>query len=171
VYHALVKPIRCAPTHCILTVAILVALAWLPLRGQQRHNLDALDDATLDRELEAELDDIYEDLPPDALAALDAIEEDMIDALSNDGDDGNEDDIDEEDLENEVEEAGLSIPEVIERGLRQADQLASAHGPRTWVVARVSAVLQRGDGRTTPRLAVAQVKRSFETAIRQVRRE
>jgi hypothetical protein len=166
-----VKLSRSTHTRITLTVAVVVALAWLPLRGQQHHNLDAYDNATLDRDLEGELDDIYEDLNPDALAPVSEIHADMIDALQDDGDDADEDDIDFEDLEDEVEEDGVTIDQVIDRGLQQADRLASARGAMTWVLARLPAPPQRVDSRTTPRLAVRQVKGSFIMAIRDVRRE
>ena len=157
-------------TRIMLTVAVVVALAWLPLRGQS-HNLDSYDDATLDHDLEEELDDIYEDLEPDAPAPLSEIHADMIDALEDDGDDADEDDIDFGDLQAEVAEDGLTIDAVIDRGLAQADRLASLRGAMTFVLARLSPAPQRVDNRTTPRLAVRQVKGSFIMAIRDVRRE
>jgi hypothetical protein len=161
---------RSAHTRIMLTVTVVVALAWLPLRGQQ-HNLDSYDDATLDRDLEEELDDIYEDLEPDDPAPLSEIHADMIDALEDDGDDADEDDIDFADLQAEVAEDGLTIDAVIDRGLAQADRLASVRGAMTFVLARLPAPPQRADNRTTPRLAVRQVKGSFIMAIRDVRRE
>ena len=166
-----VKLSRSAHTHIILTVAIVVAVAWLPLRGQH-HNLDSYDDATLDHDLEEELDDIYDLVDDDdELLPNSTLKADILQVLADVGDDDDEDDIDFEDLEDEVEEDGMTIDQVIDRGLAQADQLASARETITWVLARLSAAPQGRDNRTTPRLAVRQVKGSFIMAIRDVRRE
>ena len=161
---------RATHTRIILAVAIVVALAWLPLRGQQHHNLDSYDPARLDRDLEEELDDLYMLLPNrEALTPLEVLHDDILKVLRNDDDD--EDEIDFDDLKDEVEEDDMTIDEVVDRGLDQADDLASLRAPVTWVLARLSASPQRGDNRTTPTLAVRQVKGSFIAAIRDVRRE
>ena len=161
---------RSTQTRITLTITIVAALAWLPLRGQQHHNLDGYDNARLDRDLEEELDDLYELLPNrDGLTPLDVLHNDILQILQDDSDD--EDEIDFDDLKDEVEEDDMTIDEVVDRGLDQADDLASLRAPVTWVLARLSAAPQRGDNRTTPRLAVRQVKGSFIMAIRDVRRE
>jgi hypothetical protein len=140
-------------------------LGQRPIEGQVK-DLDALSPATLDRDLEAELDDIYQSLPPDRLDSLDDLMDHILEALSDDGDDGTEQDIDEENLEAEMEEAGTSLEDVVEAALERADRLATGPRPPTWAIVPVTSLAQRGDGMTTPRIAVAQVKGSLIQTIR-----
>jgi hypothetical protein len=149
----------------VLLAGAGLTLAQLPVAGQS-DDLDALSPATLDRDLQAELDDIYESLPPDRLDSLDDLMDHIIDALSDEGDDRTEQDIDEENLEAEMEEAGTSLEDVVEAALQQADLLAAGPRSLTWTVVRVASLGQRGDGMTTPRLAVAQVKGRLIQTIR-----
>lgn len=149
----------------VLLAGAGLTLGQLPVAGQA-NDLDALDAATLDRDLEAELDDIYQSLPPDRLDSLDDLMDRILDALSDGGDDGTEQDIDEENLEAEMEEAGTSLEDVVEAALQQADLLAVGPRPHDFAVVRVTSLAQRGDGMTTPRLAVRQVKGRLIQAIR-----
>src|SRR6266545_1691409 len=73
-----------ASTRIALTAVVIVVLAWLPLRAL--HDLDSYDNATLDRDLEMELDDIYKLLQPDAETAISTIKEDLIQVLDDDDD-------------------------------------------------------------------------------------
>lgn len=155
-----------------LFAAAILTLGPLRLHGQG-DDLDSFDDARLDRDLEAELDDIYEDLAPDRPVALATLEEAILGALSDEDDDGDEDDISEAELEAEMEEAGTTLDACVEGGLEQADLLAAGQQPRRWTIALVSALAQqRGDGMTTPRLAVRQVKSAIRFDVRKtIRRE
>jgi hypothetical protein len=139
----------------------------------QDDDLDAFTDARLDRDLEAELDDIYEDLDPDETESLDDLRDAILSALSDDGDDGVETEISEEDLEAEMQEAGTTLQACVGRGLQQADLLAFGRQPLQWAIVWVSSLAQRGDGMTTPRLAVRQVKGAIRFDVRrsQGRRE
>ena len=149
----------------VLLAGAGLTLGQRPIVGQS-DDLDALSPATLDRDLQAELDDIYQSLPPDRPDSLDDLMDHILDALSDEGDDQTEQDIDEENLEAEMEEAGTSLEDVVEAALQQADLLAAGPRPRTWGVVRVASLGQRGDGMTTPRLAVAQVKGRLIQTIR-----
>jgi hypothetical protein len=156
----------------VLLASALLAPGQRPLLGQA-DDLDSFDDARLDRDLEAELDDIYEDFAPEARVALGELEEAILEALSDEGDDGIEDDISLEDLEAEMREAGTTLEDCVERGLQQADLQAAGRRPSGWSVVRVSLRAQQGDGMTTPRLAVRQVKGAIRFDVRraQGRRE
>ncbi len=144
-------------------IAVL-ALVQLPVHTQVR-DLDLLDDATLQRDLEAELDDIYTDFDPNGQFPLEELKAAMLEALSDGGDEGVEDEIDFEDLEADMEEADTTIDDVLDMALAEADAIASSQR-QTWSIVRVglspnSGVQRRGNGRTTPRQATQQAVRTF----------
>ena len=89
-------------------------------------DLDLLDDATLQRDLEAELDDIYADFDPNGEFPLEELKAAMLEALSDGGDEGVEDEIDFEDLEADMEEADTTIEDVLDMALAEADAIASS---------------------------------------------
>jgi hypothetical protein len=131
-------------------IAVL-ALVQLPVHTQVR-DLDLLDDATLQRDLEAELDDIYADFDPNGQFPLEELKAAMLEALSDDGDE-------------DMEEADTTIEDVLDMALAEADAIASSQ-PQTWSIVRVgvsssSAAQRRGNGRTTPRQATQQAVRTF----------
>ena len=152
----------------VSAVCLITALALVPRpvhsEGKGK-DPDSLDDATLQHDLEAELDDVYIDHDPDTEFDIDDLKEWMLEALRDDGDDGDdaEEEIDFDDLESDMEEAGTTIPAVLDEALAQADAIASNEQPRGSIV-RVSvsvgsAVQRRGNGRTTPRQATQQAVR------------
>ena len=85
-------------------------------------DLDSLPAEELDEDLNAELADVFEQLD-DANAAypIDELYTVIMAALSDNGDDGAEDEISEADLQAEMEEAGTSLQDVVMGALRQAD--------------------------------------------------
>ena len=143
----------------VSAVCLITALALTPrLVQSQGKDPDSLDDATLQHDLEAELDDIYADHDPDSQFELADLKEAMLEALGDEGDEGDEEEIDFDDLEADMEEAGTTIEAVLDEALAQADAIASNQQP-TWSIVRVRLGLgsqRRGNGRTTPRQSVQQ---------------
>jgi hypothetical protein len=152
-------------TLVALLAGAALTLGQLPVLGQA-DDLDSFDDARLDRDLEAELDDIYEEWGPNEPVDLDDLGEAISSALSDDGDEGVEDDISQEELEDEMEEAGTTLEASVERGLQQADLLASGQRRLEWAIVWVSSLGQRGNGITTAGMAVRQVKGSIRQDVR-----
>lgn len=87
----------------------------LSARGQLT-DLDGLSEAQLLRDLIDEIDDIIDGHDPDEIVDGDTVEE-VIVALHDDGDSGDEAVIDFEDIEAEMEEADASLEEIIEGAL------------------------------------------------------
>ena len=117
-------------TAC-LCAALAVALG--PAYGRHPDlDLDALNDAQLGALIQAELDD--DDLVKCGIGNPNAskTKEEMFDvimcALGDDGDDESEQSLDFDDLEDEMEEAGTTVAEVVQRALERADVMAS--GPQ-----------------------------------------
>jgi hypothetical protein len=146
-------------------VGLVAALALVPRPlHTQPVDLDVLDDATLQRDLEAELDDIYTDFDPDGQFQLAELRAAMLEALGDEGDEGDdaEEEITFEQLETEMTEADTTLEEVLDAALAEADAVASSERP-TWSIVRVSLGLaqRRGNGRTTPRQATLQTARAI----------
>lgn len=93
-------------------------------------DLDSYPRERLLRDLEAELNDIEESMGADDVVSLDALEEALMEALSDDGDSGDplESDINLEDLEEEMEEDSTSLEDVVGESLAEADRLSSREG-------------------------------------------
>lgn len=145
-------------------VGLIAAFALIPRAVHtQARDLDKLDDATLQRDLEAELDDIYEELDPNGQFPLEELKIAMLEALGDEGDDDAEEEITFDALEADMEEADTTIEDVLDESLAEADAIASneQHG---WSIVRVgleAAGQRRGNGRTTPRQATQQAVRTF----------
>ena len=147
----------------VSALCLLAALVLPRLVHSQAKDLDSLDDATLQHDLEAELDDIYEDHDPDTEFELDDLKEWMLEALMDAGDEGDEEEIEFDDLKADMEEGGTTIEAVLDEALAQADAIASRHQP-TWSIVRISLGLEaqrRGNGRTTPRQGNQQAVRTI----------
>jgi hypothetical protein len=145
-------------------VGLIAALALVPRPlYTQPVDLDQLDDATLQRDLEAELDDIYADFEPDGEFQLAELKTAMLEALGDEGDEGDdaEEEITFEQLETEMKEGDTTLEDVLDEALAQADAIASSE--QTWSIVRVSLGLgqRRGNGRTTPRQATLQAARAI----------
>jgi hypothetical protein len=150
---------------CVVASALVLSPYWALA---QISDLDELDDATLERDLEAELDDIYDLLDEDAEYPLAQLKAAMLTALGDEGDAGDEDEeeITLAELEQEMAEADTSLEQVVDDALEAADVLASTETPRAWTIVGVSlargpAAQRRGNGRTTPRQAVLQGTRAI----------
>ena len=151
-------------------VAMLALIPW-PVETQA-DDLDTIDDATLLRLLEAELDDIYTMFDdPDSEVPLSDLRDAMLDALGDEGDagDADEEEITFEELTEEMAEADTSLAEVLDGALKEADDLASIDGPG-WSIVRVGMTLERvaqrrTNGRTTPRQAARQAARAIVRKI------
>ena len=154
-------------------VGLVAMLALIPWSVEtQADDLDTIDDATLLRLLEAELDDIYTMFDdPDSEVPLSDLRDAMLDALGDEGDagDADEEEITFEELTEEMAEADTSLGEVLDGALKEADDLASIDGPR-WSIVRVGMTLERvaqrrTNGRTTPRQAARQAARAIVRKI------
>lgn len=154
-----------------------VQAARVPAR---QADLDRYSDAQLTRMLIAEIDDIYEVGPPGEQHPLATLQEEILDALSDEGDDADEDDIDREDIDDELEEADTSVDEVLEDALATADQLALREGAPSRSLAaggstaRLAAFHPEAQPRnrrgfTTKRVAVRETAKALVVAIRQSR--
>jgi hypothetical protein len=146
-------------------VGLITALTLVPRPlHTQPVDLDQLDDATLQHDLEAELDDIYADFEPDGEFQLAELKTAMLEALGDEGDEGEdaEEEITFEQLETEMKEADTTLEDVLDEALAQADAVASSER-QTWSIVRVSLGLgqRRGNGRTTPRQATLQAARAI----------
>jgi hypothetical protein len=137
-------------------------------------DLDGYSDAQLTRDLTDELNDIFEGLPPDKQYPLDALEEAILEAFSDDGDEGFESEIDMEDLDEEMEEAQTSLDDVVEAALERADQIAfretSPSGSVSFQFATFSAQTRNQRGFSTSRVTVQETVRGTVASIRRVRR-
>lgn len=113
-----------------------------PLNGAPspaRTDLDSLTDQQLRYYISGELDDIYSNAGGTTkLLPVCAVYEELMDAVSDDGDDDDSDSIDdfidESDLDAEMEEDGTSIADAVEAALGArcggGDADAGSHGPR-----------------------------------------
>jgi hypothetical protein len=154
-------------------VGLVVMLAFIPWSAHtQADDLDEIDDATLLRLLEAELDDIYAVFDdPESEVSLSDLKAAMLYALGDEGDESDpaEEQITFEELNDEMAEADTSLGEVLDDALEEADGLASIGGP-AWSIVRVGITLdrvaqQRVNGRTTPRQAARQAARALVRKI------
>lgn len=147
-------------------IVALAGCAALLLPGssgaQDSDDLDRLNNAQLAAALYAELDDVFERLNPNGNYDLDDIFDAIMYALSDVGDDSGEQYVDMDDLEEEMEEAGLSLEDVVADSLQRADQVSdSGHGP----ILRV----QRAGG-ARPAVAVNFTQQAIVQVVRKVHR-
>lgn len=132
-------------SHRIFKLGLIVflagaGLALIQFPVQANHDLDAYSDTQLSRDLNDELDDIYQmGLQPNSRYSLDVCKNMMMEALSDDGDAGYENEIDYSDLETEMEEADTDLEDEVVQGLVRADQISfRRESPPSWGFVRVS---------------------------------
>ena len=149
-------------------VGLLVAgltLAPASLREPLRADLDSFTDEQLDRDLQDELDDVFENHRPDDVGDVETMQRELLEALSDDGDEGAETEISLADLEAEMQESGTSVADVVHDALERLDQ-AALPKPRFHLAARVAGTRMVDGWKPTYSLAVRDVKRGL---IRQIR--
>ena len=163
-------------------VVMLVAGAGLALsRGTTRrsHDLDSYTDAQLERDLRAELDDLLApegDLDPNKAYPVAELEEHIMDALSDEGDDDEaEEEIDFEDLTDEMAEAGTTTEACITEAVNLADEFSSAETSRTESLFRNASFDPSMQGRkrngfATSRTAIDRSVRAIIVDVRKARR-
>lgn len=169
----------------LLSVIVASVAATADARRPAYRDLDAISDADLRRDLIAELDDI--EFPPDEQHALGELREVILDALGDDGDDAGdeaaEEEIDLSDLEAEMEEAELSLEEVVDASLARADELvrrdepaqwalATSNGVHTWGYVGLTVASQSRNARrgfTSTRVAIQQTTSGIIAGVRRAR--
>ena len=121
-------------------------LAFTQSRAEvQPRNLDNYAPDRLMRDLINELDDIEEDAAPDGLFDIDVLQEQMMAALSDDGDDAAESDLDIADLEAEMAEddPDVSLEDTVHEALVRADEISLQDGSSSGMLnASLSSVAQ-----------------------------
>ncbi len=155
------------PIALVLVAGLMVLPSAVRTQGT---DLDRLDDRTILRDLDAELDDIYADFAPDTEYPLGDLKEAILDALSDEGDDGLEEEITMAELEQEMREDGTTLERVVEHALVEADALAfrqPSQRPRSVQVGyRISPAQRRTPGRTTTRQAIVQTEKDVLRDVR-----
>lgn len=118
------------------------SLAFVQLPVQAMHDLDLYKEVRLQKALYDELDDILVSkggqMEPDALYSIEELRTAILDALSDDGDEGLENEIDRADLEMEMEEAKTTVEDVLDEALAEADLIASQSEISSWTFAQVN---------------------------------
>ena len=170
----------------LLRLGLVVVLTGSGLvLGAQSDTIDDLDRLTpaqLEQEIIDELDDLFAELGlnPNGLYADDRLEEAILLALSDEGDDDNEDDVDYDELEEEMEEAGTSVEDVVAGAVEEADRITYRHESPSSGIARVKSAGNTlllslvnfgglGQSRNTARAGTAaceSTKRLVSTALR-----
>ncbi len=93
-----------------------------------------------------------------------------MDALGDDGDTGNEDEIDMADLNEQMSEAGTTVEDVVDEALEKADELSArrnqAAGPSFPAGFSGALGAQGHDKRSKPKVAVEQTAKALRDAIR-----
>lgn len=140
---------------------------------QEEADLDTFTDEQLAQDLGAELDDIYGDLEPDGEYPLDELQAAIMGALSDEGDEDDEQEaqIDEAQLDREMQEAGTTLVAVVKAALVEADELASWRGAPSFRLdyTAFGAAAQdrnRRNGFSRPRVATQQVLGRLLSTIR-----
>lgn len=162
-----------------LSMVVVVAglgLVLVQTRGQSRvrspHDLDSYSDEQLQTDLTDELDDIYAQVDdPDGEYDLDVLRADILTALGDNGDEGDEQEVDRADLNEQMEEDNTTVEAVVDEALARADDLAARRGAHSWTIvpagfSRLSRHAQGHDRRTKPRVAVEQTVKALRDAIR-----
>ena len=156
-----------------LSLVVLLAGAALPLtqsRVRAARDLDSYSDAQLERDLADELDDVYSQLEPDEEYPLEELHGAIMEALSDQGDEGDaeEEEIDEADLEGEMEEDGTTLEDVVHAALLEADEMASWRGSPSSSSGLTTAAQDRNrrNGFSKPKMANQQVLRDLLSTIR-----
>jgi hypothetical protein len=165
-----------------LGLVVLLAGSGLALgefRPKPDHELDDYSDSQLGEYLNAELDDIEVgdggQLEPDEDYSLPELQGAILEALHDDGDDGDEDNIDFADLEEEMDEAGTTLPACIHNALVLADELSlrEGSGSYTFQNAGFSLIAQsrKPNGFATTSVAIARAIPAMIADIDRVRKK
>ncbi len=142
-----------------------LTLAPAPLRSSTRTDLDSFSDERLDRDLQAELNAVLKHHRPDETGSVATMQEEIIEALSDDSDEGDAGEISFADLESEMHEDNTTVADVVHAALEHLDQASRERTPfhlAVWTGAT------RVSGGALPKygLAVRDVKRNLIREIR-----
>lgn len=167
-------------SHRILNLSAVfilagAGLAFVQLPVQAMHDLDLYEEARLQQDLVDELDDILVSeggqMEPDTLYSIEELRAAILDALSNEGDEGLENEIDRADLDMEMEEADTTVEDVLDEALAEADLIASQSGISSWTFVQVNSpndsllYAQSRNQRSTPRAVIPTVTSKLITKI------
>lgn len=156
---------RAVPTKSIALFASCVALLLPSASAAQNDvDLDQLAYDHLSQALNAELDDVFERLNADDLYELNDLVNVIMHALSDAGDDYTEQTIDMEDLVEEMQEAGVSLRNIVAGAVRQADQ-ESENGRGGTIRVQNPDAPRWSPPTATPRVAVPKAKAAVTQAI------
>ncbi len=134
--------------------------------AETRTDLDTFSDARLDRDLQDELDDVFDEHSPDDVADVATIQKAIMEALSDEGDEGFETEISLADLTAEMSEAGTDVEDVVHDAIEKLDQAAL---DRSRVHLAVFRGVSAPGGKPSYGLAVRDAKRSLIREIRKSR--
>ena len=119
------------------------SLAFVQLPVQAMHDLDLYEEVRLQKALYDELDDILVSkggqMEPDALYSIEELRAAILGALSDQGDEGLENEIDRADLDMEMEEANTTVENVLNDAVAEADLIASQLEISSWNFTRINA--------------------------------
>lgn len=155
-----------------LALAGALLLPWPATSNEHDIDLDALPTEQLDAALDAELgaDDLWQfGIDVQKAYPLKVLHAAILRALSDEGDDEDEQIITEADLQEEMEEAGADLGEVVWHALQQADQIASRR-PASHYLRVVAGILAREDGLTVGGVGATQSKQAVRATIVRARR-
>ena len=151
------------------------ALAFVQLPAQAIHDLDLYEKAQLQEDLVDELDDILVSeggqMEPDTPYDIEELRAAILDALSDRGDEGLENEIDRADLDKEMEEAKTNVEAVLDEALAEADLAASESEISSWNFTRVNALndsllyAQTRNQRSKPNVVIPTVATKLFTKI------
>lgn len=149
---------------CLLACALHVSV---PAMAQTIDDLDEMDAQSLDEDLTDELDDVYTDygIDPEEYYDNQELVDAFMEALSDAGDTGDEQDISFAELEYEMEEAGTTVEEVVAAAVDEADDMAAISTPGfSTVASRDLQLAYRGRARAD--VAFGSVKSRLIRTIR-----
>ena len=151
------------------------SLAFVQLPVQAMHDLDLYEEAQLQEDLVDELDDILVSeggqMEPDALYSIEELRAAILGALSDQGDEGLEKEIDRADLDMEMEEADTTVEDVLDEALAEADLIASESDISSWAFTQINSpndsllYAQSRNQRSTPRAVIPTVTSKLITKI------
>ena len=125
-------------TSLLLAAGIGLANPAVETRDRPRSDLDQLSNADLNKYIRGELDDIFEGADPNENVKVCDLYHELMDALSDEGDDDDsdalDDEIDESELEAEMEEIDSSLDAEVQASIGArcggGGAIEGAHGPR-----------------------------------------
>lgn len=154
----------------LFSTALLAGLLLLPAQSLAQddpvYDLDMLNAQQLDGLLNAEIDDIFEQLDQNASYSVEEVAGAIMYALSDEGDNGNENYIDFDELEAEMAEIDSSVADEVYAAVSEADDYAARPGVQP---ASVPGVHLIGDDQVMPRVAFGRVKGRLTSGIRRGR--